>query len=158
MDRQQWWQRCNNSAATNGKQQSTNVQHVQRQTSNNGRMRWRATAAEVTWQMKQQTSNYDRWRRGNNNAGNNDKNQQSTNVRRQRRRTYAAAEAEDNDGWRSAGHGSRGAGATVVRRWRRNSSAIKAMEDGGRRLAAGVFSFSILSRVESYLKSYLDKS
>jgi hypothetical protein len=40
-DKQIWGQRGNNSPAINGKQQSTNAQHAQWQTSNNGRMRWR---------------------------------------------------------------------------------------------------------------------
>jgi hypothetical protein len=46
-DKQQlWWQRGNNGAATNSKQQSTIVQHAQRQNRDNGRMRWKMMAAE----------------------------------------------------------------------------------------------------------------
>jgi hypothetical protein len=94
MDKQQlWWQRGNNGAATNSKQQSTNAQHAQ-----HSRMRWRTTAAEEMRGMEQRTSNYGRWQRGNNNADNNDKNsnQQMCNgrgrerVRGQRRRTNLA--------------------------------------------------------------------
>jgi hypothetical protein len=48
-DKQQlWWWRGNNGAATNSKQQSTNAQHAQRRNRDNGRMRWRMTAAEET--------------------------------------------------------------------------------------------------------------
>jgi hypothetical protein len=64
MDKQQlWWWRGNNGAATNSKQQSTNAQHAQRQTSDNGRMRW-TTASEEMWRMEQRTSKYGRWWRG----------------------------------------------------------------------------------------------
>ena len=44
---QRWWQRGNNGAATNSKQQSTNVQHAHRWTRDNGRMRWWMTVDEV---------------------------------------------------------------------------------------------------------------
>ncbi len=67
---------------------SNNQQYVQGQTSDNGRMRWRTTAAEET-----------QWMVGNNDADKNNKKQKSKNVRRQRQRTCAAADAEDNDGW-----------------------------------------------------------
>ncbi len=39
-------QRGNNGAATNSKQQSTNAQHTQWWNRDDGRMRWRMTAAE----------------------------------------------------------------------------------------------------------------
>jgi hypothetical protein len=48
MDKQQLWiRRGNNGAANNSKQQSTNAQHVQWQTSGDGRVRWRMAADEV---------------------------------------------------------------------------------------------------------------
>jgi hypothetical protein len=157
MEKQLWWQRGNEGATTNSKQQSTNVQHTQQPTSDDGRMRWRMTAAEETRQMEQWTSNYGRWQRGNNDADNNDKKQQSTNVRWQRRRTCAGAEVEEDNGWQEAGHGGGGRGVTVVRRRRRNSFAIgpwrMEVEDG-----RGCSFFSFLGEVESYLQSYLDKS
>jgi hypothetical protein len=122
-DKQLWWWRGNDGTDINGKQQSTNVQHAQRRTSGNNRMRWRTTAAEQMRWMEQRTSNYGWWQRGDNGADDNDKKQQPRNVQRQRRRMCAAQEAEDDDGWREAGHGGGGGGATVVRRWRRNSFA-----------------------------------
>jgi hypothetical protein len=46
-DKQQlWWRRGNNGTATNSKQQSTNAHHAQQRIRDNGRMRWRTTAAE----------------------------------------------------------------------------------------------------------------
>jgi hypothetical protein len=79
MDKQQlWWQRGNNDAANNCKQQPTNAQHVQLLTSNDGRMRWRMMAAEEMRQMEQRTSKFGRWRKGDNNTDNNNKKQQST--------------------------------------------------------------------------------
>jgi hypothetical protein len=65
-----------------------------------------------------------------------------------------AAEVEDGDGWREVGRSGGGGGATVVPR---QMLLNKVMEDGGGR-RAGVFIFSFLGRVESYLKSYLDES
>ncbi len=62
------------------------------------------------------------------------------------------AEAEEDNGWQEAGHSGGGGGVTIVQRRRRNT-----LEDRGGRLA-GVFIFSFLGMVESYLKSYLDKS
>ncbi len=48
MHKQQlWWRRGNNGATTNSKQQSTNVQHAQWRTRDDGRMRWWTTVDEV---------------------------------------------------------------------------------------------------------------
>ncbi len=90
-DKQQlWWRRDNNGAITNSKQQSTNAQHAQQWTRDNGRMRWRTTADEVeddgSWRDA-----VDGWRgRSYNGPDDNDKNQQSISVRWQRRITTTA--------------------------------------------------------------------
>jgi hypothetical protein len=49
MDKQLWWWRDNEGTTINGKKQSTNAQHAQRQTSNDGRMMWRMTGR---WRLK----------------------------------------------------------------------------------------------------------
>ncbi len=97
------------------------------------------TAAEEMRRMEQRTSKCGQWQRGNNDADNNNKKQQSTNVQWQRWRTCAAAEVEDDNGWREAGHSGGGGGATVARRRRRNSFTIRPlrMEEDDRRGGTG---------------------
>jgi hypothetical protein len=50
MDKQQlWWQRGSNGTAANSKQQSTNAQHAQQWTRDDGRMRWSTAVDEVEY-------------------------------------------------------------------------------------------------------------
>jgi hypothetical protein len=148
-DKQLRWGRGNNGAATNGKQQSTNVEQWM---SNNGRMSWRTTVAEETRQMEkqQQCGNYGWWWRGDKGSDNNNNN---TAINK-----CEVAEAEDEDGWQEAGCGGGGRGATVVQRQRKNSFAIRSwrmeVEDGQQ----GCIIFFFLGGVECYLKSYLNES
>jgi hypothetical protein len=85
-------QRC----PTNGKQQSTNAQHAQGQTSGNGRMRWRTTGRRRLkrrrWIWSNGQANMVGGRRATTVLPKMTKKQQSTNERRQRRRTTMADE------------------------------------------------------------------
>jgi hypothetical protein len=78
-------------------------------------------------------------------------------VQWQRWRTCAAAEAEEDDGWREVGRNGGGGGGTVVRRRRRNSFAIRLwrmeMEDGW-----GCSFFLFLVGLDILFRIYLDKS
>ncbi len=75
------------------------------------------TAAEEMQWMEQQTSNYSCWRRGDNGADDNNK---KTTINK-----CAAAEAEDDNGWREVGHGGGARGVTVVQQLMKNSFTIR---------------------------------
>jgi hypothetical protein len=100
----------------------------------------------MTWQW---THNFGRWRRGDNGA---DDNNNKTTINK-----CAAVGAEDDNGWQEAGRIDGVGGMTVVRQRRRNSFMIKSWRMEVEDWQVCVH-FLFLGGVESFLKSYLDKS